>query len=73
MGGGGGGQAASYTIDPKLKRWVVFMNGNAMLVEHSLSQHQTLANALGLNLISYNYRGCGLSQGCPRVASDLVK
>ena len=49
------------------------MNGNAMLVEHSLSQHQTLANALGLNLISYNYRGCGLSQGCPRVASDLVK
>lgn len=64
--------AASYTIDPKLKRWVVFMNGNAMLVEHSLSQHQTLANALGLNLISYNYRGCGLSQGCPRVASDLV-
>lgn len=64
--------AASYTLDPTLKRWVVFMNGNAMLLEHSLDGHQKLAKALGVNFISYNYRGCGLSEGCPRVAADLV-
>jgi pimeloyl-ACP methyl ester carboxylesterase len=51
---------------------VVFIGGNAQILQHYLHEHGKLARALETNLITFNYRGCGLSEGCPRVANDLV-
>eukprot|EP00040_Diaphanoeca_grandis_P006684 m.38317 g.38317 ORF g.38317 m.38317 type:complete len:436 (+) comp17886_c0_seq1:211-1518(+) len=57
---------------PDRDRWIVFFNGNAMLIEHNASELQILAHKLGANIVAFNYRGVGCSEGCPRNASDLV-
>jgi len=57
---------------PGAKRWAIFFNANAMLVQSALEAHERFAKEMNCNLVSFNYRGCGGSTGLPRTGEDLV-
>jgi len=54
------------------RRWAIFFNGNAMLVQNTLDVHMRFADQMRCNMVAFNYRGCGGSQGFPSTGSDLV-
>lgn len=54
------------------QKWIILANGNAELYEHSLFQSEQLAEDLQANVLTFNYRGVGESQGHPHKMDDLI-
>lgn len=64
--------AAEY-LNPNAKenRWMIFLPGNDTRFEGAIEEYHHLANDLGVNLLMFNYRGIGLSEGVFYSASQL--
>lgn len=54
------------------QKWVIRFNGNGQFYELSIEESLELANHLQANMLLFNYRGVGESQGRPVKAEDLV-
>ena len=62
--------AATVTLCPDSKRWIMIANGNGDLYQNRLlndwkkhSMYWQLAHGIEANIIFFNYPGCGLSEG----------
>eukprot|EP00053_Salpingoeca_punica_P011050 m.99009 g.99009 ORF g.99009 m.99009 type:complete len:599 (+) comp15572_c0_seq1:237-2033(+) len=77
--GGGFAIDAAYLVHPAQaelvpaqQRWVLWFLGNGELYEFLIPELQTFAAVSGLNVMAFNFRGVGHSEGQPSTASDLV-
>jgi pimeloyl-ACP methyl ester carboxylesterase len=59
-------------IAPAEQRWLIWCLGNGEVYEFGLAERQSVATAVGCNLLVFNYRGCGFSVGPVYCAEDLV-
>lgn len=57
---------------PSDQKWVICFNGNTMAYEQILSNQRHYSNHTHCNIISFNYRGVGDSQGNAKSQEDLV-
>lgn len=56
----------------KNQTWVVHFNGNMQFYENSLYNSLSTGKNLEVNLLVFNYRGVGESQGNPITTQDLI-
>lgn len=54
-------------------KWIIFMNPNAMCYETNLNFLHEYGRTTGVNILAFNYRGVGESEGYPAGIEDLVK
>lgn len=54
-------------------KWMLYFGGNAEFLENTLADVSEEADIFGANLILYNARGVGRSNGCVSQISDLVE
>eukprot|EP00056_Hartaetosiga_gracilis_P001032 m.41873 g.41873 ORF g.41873 m.41873 type:complete len:392 (-) comp10467_c0_seq2:982-2157(-) len=59
-------------INESSDHWVVFSNANGVPYEHNLQFLEDYSKNLGVNVLTFNYRGVGQSKGWPMMASDLT-
>jgi len=62
-----------YDASPKEQRWIIWLNANGMSWEDSTTFSIGYASLVGVNLLLFNYRGVGNSQGQTTCAADLIR
>ena len=69
--GGEGEEPSAASGSARETRWLVWLNANGVCYEEVMEE---IASAWGgvANILLFNYRGVGLSEGNPRVGDDLV-
>jgi alpha/beta superfamily hydrolase len=54
------------------QKWTLWLHGNGSFFEHSLESLTEFAEEVNCNLLTFNYRGVGKSQGVALTEFDLV-
>lgn len=54
-------------------RWILWLNTNGVCLEDNLRFLERYSEDSGSNVLSFNYRGVGMSSGTPSSGSDLVQ
>lgn len=57
--------AKEVEINPSSKKWLVYFCGNGMTYQDAYEELKEYATDLGVNLLVFNYRGVGHSEGRP--------
>lgn len=58
--------------DGKNQKWIIVVNGNSEYYEETLKEHTELAKSFNANVLAFNYRGVGQSEGNPEKFDDLI-
>lgn len=54
------------------QKWIILANGNAELYEFALDDSTRVGEDMQANVLTFNYRGVGESQGYPHKMDDLI-